>query len=193
LIPSGCTAPGPARSSKYPRIVEELVPWRAWLGLPLVRDTLLRLSCDPSPLKPPLWLQLLVAWAVLASPITASAAGPPPDGKAWPLSGYRPLQIDNLTSLRNPDPRLLVIRAFGHRDSAHPEGLQQERIVITYATPQALALLELIGMADDSVRSRRYSFVLALDGGSWRVVRAGSQWICQPGRGHQNWAATPCR
>jgi hypothetical protein len=47
-------------------------------------------------------------------------------------------------------------------------------------------------LADDSVRATRYVLRLVPAGGTWRLQSAVRTQRCQPGRGHQNFAAGNC-
>lgn len=45
---------------------------------------------------------------------------------------------------------------------------------------------------DDSIAGTREAFEIARGKSGWKIVWIGAQIRCWKGRGHQNWAATPC-
>ena len=134
-------------------------------------------------------LQLL-AMAALGSP---PAAGEIPQTPISSMADYQPVPLGRLAELRDQDPKRLVIRAFDHGERPHTEGLRQESILVTDHGHQAEVLLQIVGLMDDSVLGIRYRSELEMEGDSWKFVRVGRQSICRPGRGHQEWSASPCR
>lgn len=55
------------------------------------------------------------------------------------------------------------------------------------------ATLQLEGLLDDSVRSRRYDVTLSRRGdGTWEIVSASWAQRCHEGRGHQSFTPAPC-
>lgn len=46
---------------------------------------------------------------------------------------------------------------------------------------------------DDSVRATREAIALQRAGAGWKVVWVGAQFICQKGRGQQDWSRALCR
>lgn len=105
------------------------------------------------------------------------------------------IQNSGLATIRDKDPKLLAIRAFStYKGGPVDEGLGREVIGLTYSSSrrQANVVYATYGLADDSVSSHRYLAILVLDGVLWRLKQAKKQWICKPGRGHQQWSAQPC-
>jgi hypothetical protein len=58
---------------------------------------------------------------------------------------------------------------------------------------RASALVVEDGLQDDSVRARQYTLALTQrDNGTWKLDSATAEQRCQAGRGHVDFAATPC-
>ena len=98
-------------------------------------------------------------------------------------------------SLSGNDPKAVALAAFGQMDL---EGGSQD-VKVEYPQPnQAVVTVTQIGLADDSVRGIRYRAELVPTskssqvGKQWEMVWAGSQFTCQPGRGHQDWSTELC-
>ena len=119
-------------------------------------------------------------------------------GKAKPMAPnheFVDIQNSGLANIRDKDPRMVVIRAFSsYKGGIVDEGLRREVIGLTYSDSrrQANAVYTINGVASDSVGSYRYAAILVLDGELWRLTQARKQWICQQGRGHQEWSAQRC-
>lgn len=64
--------------------------------------------------------------------------------------------------------------------------------VLSQASYEAVALVTLLGLRDDSVRDERLRLTLTPVGREWRLAGAGRQVRCQPGRGHQDWSDGRC-
>jgi len=78
---------------------------------------------------------------------------------------------------------------------AHPVPQEAEQVGATLGKGDdgdTVAIVTVIGLADDSVAARRTSVVLEPVGDGWRLVRA--QWTqrCQLDRGHEDWSIEPC-
>ncbi|HEY9615012.1 hypothetical protein [Allocoleopsis sp.] len=93
------------------------------------------------------------------------------------------------------DPKAIAVAAFGDVDS---EGGSRD-IQVEYPQPdRAVVIVTQTGVADDSVRAIRYRAELvpttksSQTGKQWKMVWAGSQFTCQPGRGHQDWSMKLC-
>jgi hypothetical protein len=119
-------------------------------------------------------------------------------GKAKPMKpSYKIVDIkgSGLGNIREKDPRILAIRAFSiYKGGAVDEGLKREVISLTYSDSrnQANVISATYGVASDSLSSIRYVAILVRDGELWRLKQARKQWICQQGRGHQEWSALRC-
>jgi hypothetical protein len=60
------------------------------------------------------------------------------------------------------------------------------------APDQVMVTVTAGGLLDDSVAGIRYRFDMQLQNGQWEIQRAGQQFRCQPGRGHQDWSDETC-
>jgi hypothetical protein len=60
------------------------------------------------------------------------------------------------------------------------------------APDQVMVTVTAGGLLDDSVAGIRYRFDIELQNGQWEIQRAGQQFRCQPGRGHQDWSDDTC-
>ncbi|MBE9124641.1 hypothetical protein IQ257_03555 [Coleofasciculus sp. LEGE 07092] len=109
---------------------------------------------------------------------------------------YKPIDLSNRsdTDLIGSDPKAIALSVFGLPESE--PGSQS--VTVDYPQPdQAIVTLIQTGIGDDSVNSTQYRVELeenlsAQTGKHWEMVWAGSQFKCQPGRGHQDWSAELC-
>lgn len=97
-------------------------------------------------------------------------------------------------ALVGTEPKALAVSAFGNIES---EGGSQEAIVNYPQRDRAIVTITQTGVADDSIRAIRYRVELqqhqsAQAGKPWKIVWAGSQVKCHPGRGHQDWSTKLC-
>ena len=60
------------------------------------------------------------------------------------------------------------------------------------APSRVIVTIDRSGLLDDSVAAFRDRFDFAAQDGQWAMVKAGRQFRCQPGRGHQDWSADLC-
>ncbi|HEY9831518.1 MAG TPA: hypothetical protein V6D26_13120 [Stenomitos sp.] len=111
---------------------------------------------------------------------------------------YKPIALTQLSkteALIGDEPKAIALAAFGDVDS---EGGSRD-VKVEYPQPdRAVVIITQTGVADDSVRAIRYRAELAptskssQTGKQWKIVWAGSQFTCQPGRGHQDWSMKLC-
>lgn len=110
---------------------------------------------------------------------------------------YKPIALTQLTkneALIGEEPKAIALAAFGDVDS---EGGSRD-VKVEYPQPdRAVVIITQTGVADDSVRAIRYRAELvptskSQTGKQWKIVWAGSQFTCQPGRGHQDWSMKLC-
>jgi hypothetical protein len=149
--------------------------------------------------------------------VTTPAASPPPSGQPSPTAtqnelttrkntrqasphreNYKPIPLTQLAksnSLSGDDPKAVSMTAFGEMNL---EGGSPD-VQVEYPQPnQAVVTITQIGLADDSVRGIRYRAELvpttkpSQAGKQWEMVWAGSQFTCQPGRGHRDWSTELC-
>jgi hypothetical protein len=89
-----------------------------------------------------------------------------------------------------PDPITLIMEYFKWRDEGgNPSNVQ----LVQSPDGQVVATVERVGLQDDSLSAIRYRFYIQRQAnGQWEIKKAGQQFRCQAGRGHQNWAETLC-
>ena len=95
-----------------------------------------------------------------------------------PTGGHRPLTMA-LAVANLSIGRLLDIEALLSGQSVGAPS----RVVITIYRG---------GLLNDSVAGYRDRFDINLQNGQWNITRAGRQFRCQRGRGHQNWSIGAC-
>lgn len=62
----------------------------------------------------------------------------------------------------------------------------------TESPNQAMVTVTEGGLLDDSLAGYRYRFDISRQGEQWTITRAGRQFRCQQGRGHQDWSIELC-
>jgi hypothetical protein len=96
--------------------------------------------------------------------------------------------------LKGSDPKAIALRLF--RNTEPERGKSEITVETNY--PRAVAIVTQIGIGDDSIRSIRYRAEFTATSATvpseqvWTLVWAGSQFKCQPGRGHQDWSSKLC-
>ncbi len=113
---------------------------------------------------------------------------------------YKPISLFEIADTEGrvgSDPKALALSAFGNTETETEGGSRQ--VTVDYPQPnQAVVIITQLGVADDSVRGIKYraEFVPTTKSAQtqkqWEIVWAGSQVICQPGRGHQDWSKELC-
>ena len=100
--------------------------------------------------------------------------------------------IPSEVSLTGTNPEKIALDAFGIKEPV--EGNFQEEVSVDTTDPEkAIATLIQRNLGDDSVRSIKYRMEFKPDGErQWRLVWIGTQQICWPERGHQEWSAESC-
>ena len=96
------------------------------------------------------------------------------------------------TSLIGSNPQAIAIAVFGIKEPI--EGKFRQTVELTPAGDRrAIIILTQLGLPDDSVRGLRYRLEFQREGTSlWRMIWAGRQQTCWPGRGHQDWRTDSC-
>ncbi|MFP5272299.1 hypothetical protein [Coleofasciculus sp.] len=101
------------------------------------------------------------------------------------------IQRNNINDM---NPRSLAGQLLSRPESL--EGRQQEDIMINYALNRTedptIVEYTTIGLADDSVRSKRTRIELKWQQNGWQITWVGSQFQCHSGRGHQDWSKELC-
>ena len=111
---------------------------------------------------------------------------------------YTQLDLSQLpvdVSLRGTHPQEIALAIFGNQEPR--EGNFQETVTVQYPREdRALVILTQIGLLDDSIKGFRYRLEFEKERPSgksqWRLVWAGRQQTCWPGRGSQDWTTEPC-
>ena len=111
--------------------------------------------------------------------------------------GYKAIALGKLgksDQLQGSDPKAIALRLFRNTE---PEAGKSE-ISVETNYPRAVAIVTQVGIGDDSIRSIRYRAEFLATSNTvpsdqvWTLVWAGSQFKCQPGRGHQDWSSKLC-
>lgn len=127
-----------------------------------------------------------------------SAAKTSAETKQTSREDYKPISLSELGKgeiLVGNDPKAIALQTFRNNE---PEAGSTQTTVDYPQSDHAVVIITQIGVADDSVGGIRYraEFVTntasASTGKQWKLVWAGSQVICQPGRGHQDWSTQLC-
>ncbi len=110
-----------------------------------------------------------------------------------PQSSYDEIDLNQLPSnlqTKGTSPKSLALDAFG---SEEVEGSMKEDVVVhTNSSEQVIVTITQTNLPDDSLNSIRYRIDFKSDGSEWQMEWAGQQFICQPGRGNQNWSKELC-
>ena len=109
--------------------------------------------------------------------------------------GYAAIDLKKLSvrkSLIGSNPQAIAIAVFGIKEPI--EGKFRQTVELTPAGDRrAIIILTQLGLPDDSVRGLRYRLEFQREGTSlWRMIWAGRQQTCWPGRGHQDWRTDSC-
>ncbi|MEM9538534.1 MAG: hypothetical protein AAGA60_03370 [Cyanobacteria bacterium P01_E01_bin.42] len=92
----------------------------------------------------------------------------------------------------NPRPREVALELFA-RYTRESEGRKSETMAIAYPTRDiAIVTVEIVGLADDSMRGSRYRLEFQWTDDNWQLDWVGSQVQCWQGRGSQNWGRDRC-
>ena len=120
----------------------------------------------------------------------------PTDANITSLSQRKSYDEIDLTQLpeniakKGNSPEKLALIAFGTEEA---EGFFREDIEVDTSSPeQATVTITQINLPDDSGNSIRYRIDFQKEGSQWRMEWAGQQFICQPGRGNQDWSPELC-
>jgi cytoskeletal protein RodZ len=110
---------------------------------------------------------------------------------------YKGISLDKIAdadALVGNDPESVALSTFGNIDS---EGGSRDVTVDYPQSQRAIVTITQTGVADDSVGGIKHRVELqqtksAQTDPQWKVVWAGSQVKCHPGRGHQDWSTELC-
>ena len=109
---------------------------------------------------------------------------------------YDEINLDRLRTdvpIKGNSPEELALTAFGTQEV---EGLVKEEVEVDTSNPQqATVIITQTNLPDDSVNSIRYKIdfkPVKNEASQWKMEWAGQQFICQPGRGNQDWSKELC-
>jgi hypothetical protein len=110
---------------------------------------------------------------------------------------YKGISLDKIAdadALVGNDPESVALSTFGNIDS---EGGSRDVTVDYPQSQRAIVTITQTGVADDSVGGIKHRVELeqtksAQTDPQWKVVWAGSQVKCHPGRGHLDWSTELC-
>lgn len=89
------------------------------------------------------------------------------------------------------DPKTVAVEVFGPTEPV--EGFFEQTVEAQQVNDQVIVILTQTGLPDDSIQGMRYRLeFVPTAGDQWRLVWAGKQYTCQPGRGNQEWSAEWC-
>ncbi len=127
-----------------------------------------------------------------AATVTVTETSTGPIGA--PASGVLPVAAFNARAERVDEPWERDLAKITDEFLAIPEQETGSRsFQATSSGDSAYVTLLIDGLADDSVRARRYELALARRAdGTWRIESA--RWVqrCHEGRGHQEFTPEPC-
>lgn len=111
-------------------------------------------------------------------------------------ANYKFIPLETIKSSQpGSDPRAIALEAFSGIES---EGRLRE-LRVEYPQPNlAVVIITQTGLLDDSIAGITYRVEListsesAQTGKEWKIVWAGWQVKCYPGRGHQDWSTKEC-
>jgi hypothetical protein len=90
------------------------------------------------------------------------------------------------------NPKDIAAKLFSRDQES--EGRKSDGISVEYPTRETAVIVHtVVGLADDSVAAMQHRIELVFRQNKWEILWIGRQSKCQPNRGHQNWAAGPCR
>ena len=143
-----------------------------------------------------IWQRLFLLTVIATVPLTIAQFAQKTNSQEQIVEkNYRVVDLKKIPSSRltDRDPKLAAIKAFGDREAAQPEGIKSETLEVIYPSAgNAIATMMTDGLADDSVRAKKYRIKMQLLNNQWKITWAGTQVKCQPRRGHQEWSKQPC-
>jgi hypothetical protein len=114
-------------------------------------------------------------------------------GSSRERNSYQEINLNELPAdvpTKGNSPEELALSAFGTKEV---EGLVKEDVEIDTSNPErATVTIAQTNLPDDSVNSIRYRIDFKREDSQWQMEWAGQQFICQPGRGNQNWSKELC-
>lgn len=108
-------------------------------------------------------------------------------------NSYKEIDLNQLPAhvlKKGEHPRKLALNAFGLEEIE--ESLQEDVEMDTNNSKQAVVTITQTNLPDDSVKSIRYRIDFKSDQSQWQMEWAGKQFVCQQGRGSQDWSKELC-
>ena len=114
---------------------------------------------------------------------------------------YREIDLIPLTSnntLRGFKPEEIALKTFGLSQNPSSEATSKETInTVRDRQSNFVVSITQTELLDDSVKGIRYLIEFephdnSLSNPQWQMTWAGQQFICQPGRGEQDWTKSYC-
>jgi hypothetical protein len=111
-------------------------------------------------------------------------------------ANYKFIPLETIkSSQQGNDPGAIALEAFSSMESES----RLRELRVEYPQPNlAVVIITQTGLLDDSIAGIRYRVEListsesAQTGKEWKIVWAGWQVKCYPGRGHQDWSTKEC-
>lgn len=123
-----------------------------------------------------------------STPAVSDSIASPPQRNSYDEINLNELSAD--VSKKGNSPEKLAVTAFGTEEV---EGLVKEDVEVDTSNPeQVIVIITQTNLPDDSVKSIRYRIDFKSEDSQWQMEWAGQQFICQPGRGHQDWSKELC-
>lgn len=108
-----------------------------------------------------------------------------------PRNSYDEIDLNELpadVSKKGNSPEKLALTAFGSK-----EGTVKQNVEVDTSNPeQTIVIITQTNLPDDSVNSIRYRIDFRSEDSQWQMEWSGRQFICQLGRGNQNWTKELC-
>jgi hypothetical protein len=151
-----------------------------------------------------LWLQPLAL--LLLAPLLVSGCGSSHEkatstqsGSTWsgvPIAGPNKKLIESfnayLTNRKEPASPTQLALEFVRADRTEAARTITEAVASPEGGGPTTVTVIQDGLADDSVRATRHVLGFVPAGRSWRLKSAARTQRCQPGRGHESFAAADC-
>ncbi|MGB5715342.1 MAG: hypothetical protein WBM44_31070 [Waterburya sp.] len=107
-------------------------------------------------------------------------------------NSYNEIDLDQITTDSNKgnSPDEIALNIFGTEEI---EGTLKEDVDVDTSNPeQAIVTITQTNLPDESLNSIRYRIDFKSVDSQWQMEWAGQQFICQPGRGNQDWSKELC-
>ena len=123
-------------------------------------------------------------------PLSQDPAVPRSPAEVRDLGPFAPAD-DVLGGLNTASTPEIAARAVARRYEDDADRVTVD--VLSESSYEAVALVTLLDLRDDSVRDERLRLTYTRVGDAWELIQAGRQVRCQPGRGPGGWSDAACR